>query len=356
MGRGEARPPADPAPPGPRVIRVDPATARHRFARMPLPRWSIAMLAGVTALVGAPVKLRVLEFNVLYGGDPRTELGAGHPFQGKPRHEAIAEVIRETKADIVILCETTSGSRARLPALLSDYDAIGDLFVRKALAARPLDGPRPPKHMTGGPGAILKVGPTTELVVFGTHWSPSPDPIERARLASKQGALTPELLQQLAASPPALAAAEATRKAVEPWLKKGAAVIVAGDLNHPSHLDWTARATSLRRWQGGATPAIDWKATRLLAEAGLVDAYRATHPDEVRFPGDTWTPAYPESTPGRRPYSDQYSVRIDFIFTGGPCRPVDAWVVGETGAAAEIPRKTWISDHRAVLAEVEVGE
>lgn len=323
---------------------------------MRLLRWPVALLACAAALVGAPVRLRVLEFNILYGGDPRTELGAGHPFQGKPRHGAIAEVVRDVKADIVVLCETTPGSRAHLSAALDEFDAIGDLLIRKSLGARPFEGPSPPKHMTGGPGAVLRVGPTTDLVVFGTHWRPSPDPIERARLASKQGALTPKLLQELAASPAASAAAEATCRAVEPWLRKGAAVIVAGDLNHPSHLDWTARAISLRRWQGGPTPAIDWKPTRLLAEAGLVDAYRAAHPDEVRFPGNTWTPAYPEATPGRRPYAEQYAARIDYVFTGGPCRPIGAWVVGETGSAVEIPRKVWVSDHRAVLVEVEVGE
>jgi len=315
---------------------------------------SFAMLACATVLVGAPVKLRVLEFNVLYGGDPRTELGAGHPFQGKPRHEAIAEVIRETKADIVVLCETTAGSRTRLPALLDDYDAIGDLFVRKALGARAAEGPRPPKHMTGGPGAVLRVG-ATELVVFGTHWSPSPDPIERARVASTQGGVTPAFAAELAQSPAACAAAEATRRAVEPWIRQGAAVILAGDLNHASHLDWTERATALPRWQGGRTPAVDWKPTRLLAEAGLVDVYRSVHPDELRSPGDTWTPAYPERTPGRRPFADQYAARIDYIFVAGPCRPVDAWVVGEVGSAAEIQRPTWISDHRAVLAVIEVG-
>jgi len=53
-------------------MRVGPASARQSFACLPLFRWPLAFLACAAALVGAPVKLRVLEFNVLYGGDPQS--------------------------------------------------------------------------------------------------------------------------------------------------------------------------------------------------------------------------------------------------------------------------------------------
>lgn len=301
-------------------------------------------------------RLRVLAFNILYGGDARSELGPGHPLQGRPRHAEIAAVIRESQADIVVLCETTPGSRNRLPALLPEYDAIGDLLVLRSLGARPLETERlPPKHMTGGPAAHLRLANGTDLAVLGTHWRPHPDAIEQARLASLAGPVTADRIRELALSPSGIASAEATVAAVRPLLEKGFAVIVAGDLNQASHLDWTERGRAVRRWAGGETPAIPWEGTRRLAAAGLVDAYRAARPDEAKSPGDTWTPAYPEGTPGRRPWADQYSARIDYIFTGGPCRPLRAWVVGEPGSAAEITREPWVSDHRAVLAEVEVG-
>lgn len=310
----------------------------------------------VAALAGAePARLRVLEFNVLYGGDPRAELGADNPLNNKPRHAAIAALVRETRADIVILCETTAGSRAQLPALLPDHDAIGDLLIRRSLGARALDAPTPPKHMTGGPGATLRLPNGTDLVVFGTHWRGNPDTIEAARLASVAHQPEEAWTAKLAAHPSTVTAAQATAQAVEPWIRRGAAVVLAGDLNAASHLDWTARARSLRRWAGGPTPEIAWEATKRLAEAGLVDVYRATHPDEVKSPGDTWTPPYPDGMPGRRPIADQYAARIDYIFIAGPCRPVDAWVIGERGSSAEMQRETWFSDHRAVLAEIEVG-
>jgi hypothetical protein len=53
---------------------------------------------------------------------------------------------------------------------------------------------------------------------------------------------------------------------------------------------------------------IRWMGSRLLADAGLRDAYRTAFPDEVRHPGNTWTPSYPENTPGRRPYVTRYLI------------------------------------------------
>ncbi|MDR2926587.1 MAG: endonuclease/exonuclease/phosphatase family protein [Cytophagaceae bacterium] len=66
-----------------------------------------------------------------------------------------------------------------------------------------------------------------------------------------------------------------------------APLIVAGDFNSGSHLDWT---DANRNTHYGL--AVDYPASRLLSDAGFIDAYRALYPDEtlhrgITFPLDT---------------------------------------------------------------------
>lgn len=66
-----------------------------------------------------------------------------------------------------------------------------------------------------------------------------------------------------------------------------APVILGGDFNTLSHLDWTARFAGAA---GHGGLVLDWPVMRMFEEAGFTDAYRAAHPDAGRFPGRTWSP------------------------------------------------------------------
>lgn len=118
-------------------------------------------------------------------------------------------------------------------------------------------------------------------------------------------------------------------------------VIVTGDFNEPSALDWTEAAVAA----GQKPVAVDWPFTRALMEAGFTDAYRAVHPDPVAKPAYTWTPMYPEEA------EDDHPDRIDFVMVRG-AEVGDAWIVGETGPRTDMAVDPWPSDHRAVMAEV----
>ncbi len=88
----------------------------------------------------------------------------------------------------------------------------------------------------------------------------------------------------------------------------------------------------------------------------MEDGYRAVYGDEIRQPGITWTPAYPDGTPGRRPYADQVLERIDRIYFAGPgIDATAAGVVGEDEKACELVyRGRWPSDHRAVFVTLRL--
>ena len=59
-------------------------------------------------------------------------------------------------------------------------------------------------------------------------------------------------------------------------------MFLVGDFNSPSHLDWTEATMKVR-------PAIkfpvEWPASKLLADSGFTDSYRAAHPDPVKESG-----------------------------------------------------------------------
>jgi len=63
-------------------------------------------------------------------------------------------------------------------------------------------------------------------------------------------------------------------------------VVLTGDFNAPSHLDWT-EATRAQHCDIGA---VAWP----VEQAGLVDTYRAVHADPAADAGNTWSPIRPD--------------------------------------------------------------
>lgn len=76
-------------------------------------------------------------------------------------------------------------------------------------------------------------------------------------------------------------------------------VIVAGDFNVPSSVDWN----------GSHRPQVQWPATQRFIDAGYTDAFRAVHPDPDAAPGRTWSQIEPLEKEPRD--------RIDFIYLLG---------------------------------------
>ncbi|MGW8375021.1 endonuclease/exonuclease/phosphatase family protein [Streptomyces sp. ODS28] len=123
-------------------------------------------------------------------------------------------------------------------------------------------------------------------------------------------------------------------------------LLLAGDLNSPSYLDWTAATRNSHCGYGPFT----WPVSKMIADTGFKDSYRVKHPDPKAQPGNTWSPVYPRhhgSTGRPEPQN-----RIDYIHYAGPLRVEDSRTV-MAGTAKPIPyhkNNTWPSDHRAVLS------
>ncbi len=146
--------------------------------------------------------------------------------------------------------------------------------------------------------------------------------------------------------------------------EKGRLTLIGGDLNEPSHLDWTEATKDLYDHNG---VVMEWHNTKALEQAGFVDAYRQIYPNPVTHPGFT----YPADNPlvdtqklAWAPDADDRD-RIDFIFYQPHPRLqlTDAAIVGPRGSIVRnervqeqssdsiIPPATiWPTDHKAILA------
>ncbi len=117
----------------------------------------------------------------------------------------------------------------------------------------------------------------------------------------------------------------------------GTPVFLTGDFNSRSHLDVTAEG--------------DRAVTKLLAEAGLRDSFREMHPDPTARPGHTFSPGAPHAA-GRLPRRQSL---IDYVFTAGRSEILSSQVVGERdGPVTDLAVSPWPSDHRAVLSTFRV--
>lgn len=146
------------------------------------------------------------------------------------------------------------------------------------------------------------------------------------------------------------------------------AVLLAGDFNEPSHLDWQADTKDLWDHNGAV---VNWDCSRMLYEGGFKDAYRDIYPNPVTNPGFTFPAGNNAVTIDKlawAPESDERD-RIDFIYyyPSSFLKAEKAWVVGpaysvvrnkiekETGRDRFLlPLGGWPTDHKAVMVSFEL--
>jgi exonuclease III len=145
---------------------------------------------------------------------------------------------------------------------------------------------------------------------------------------------------------------------------KGHLVIIGGDFNEPSHLDWLEDTKDIRDHRAAV---VRWDVSQMLYEAGYIDAYRRLYPSALTHPGFTW----PAGNTSARledlypaPDADERD-RIDFIYYHpqpgvtlseacivGPAASVVYGKIEADGTDDVIlePQSVWPSDHKGNLA------
>ncbi|ALE06862.1 endonuclease [Arthrobacter sp. ERGS1:01] len=314
------------------------------------------------------VTLKVLVLNAWHGG---TKVPGGVGM--------IADIIRESGASLVLIPEATETT----PDIVATLNAHGLNFQHGTTGDSAIISAYPIGEATPLPGmtkAIVRVG-AVEIAAYAAHleyrWyatylprgygpgAPSGEFSEHGWAKIPSGPVTDTArvarVNEDSGRPQAIAQ---FLEDADNERRHGRVVIMGGDFNEPSALDWTSRTAQLFDHNGVVLP---WASTQALGDAGFVDAYRHQHPDPATHPGFTWPASNPLVEANELSWAREADERdrIDFVFhhPDHRLRLTDARLAGpresivrsqrvvESGkdsfVLAEMP---WPTDHKAVLA------
>ncbi len=112
-------------------------------------------------------------------------------------------------------------------------------------------------------------------------------------------------------------------------------VILAGDFNSPSHLDWGENCKDRNMGK-----VVRWPVSKAMENAGFTDAYREIYSDAQMQLGWTWSPMW----------EVKHLDRIDYVYyRGKPIKAQNATVFGTV-----VQDKAFPSDHSALLITLSV--
>jgi endonuclease/exonuclease/phosphatase family metal-dependent hydrolase len=295
------------------------------------------LLGGVD--LSAADTLRVMSFNLWHGGDA-----------GKQPLSQTMEVIRAARADLAGLQET-GGFEQDKGAGRPDHgrklaEMLGwhyfDQGERTGVLSRFPILTNTPRRW----GVTVRLPSGREVRLFNAHLLHAPyQPYQLLNIPYANAPFIKTAAEAVSEARKARGGqVERLLAELTPALAAGQPVFLTGDFNEPSHQDWTPRAA-----RAGRCPlAVEYPTTLAVTAAGLRDAFRVAHPDEVARPGHTWTPTTTPDDP-----KDRHD-RIDFVFVGGGVTVKRCEIVGEDGKFADLLVRPYPSDHRAVVATVEI--
>ena len=270
--------------------------------------------------------LNVLTFNLWHGGT-----------QVNDYHKKQVRFLVEHNVDIAGLQESTGGHATRLAQALgwyvwqsSDVGVISRYPITEVFSE------------VSGAGAV-KIsldGEKSELIVWDAHLGYDPygpydfcfDNMTLEQVLAREAISnrTPQITGIMAAMKDQLANADKVP------------VLLLGDFNAPSHLDWTEAAKDLHCGRFD----VPWPTSIQPTEAGMIDSFRVAQPDPVEVPGITWSPIFLTNNGRPEPLD-----RIDFIYYQGNLTVESSDILVEGNPAPEPNHQDndWTSDHAAVL-------
>lgn len=268
-------------------------------------------------------ELKVMTFNIWAGGD-------------QVAMTKTLEAIETSGAEVVLLQEPM-GNTEKIAALLGWPYASSRLHI---VSKYPLFDAKDVTE-AGGDFAYVELRPGRFVAVANVHldWADY-GPYKARDGATAEEILAVEQALRLTGIQPFIAA-------LEPLAASDMPVILGGDFNSPSSLDWTEATVGSK---GHIKFPLVWPAANAMIEAGYADSYRTVYPDPLADPGVTWSTGYPA------PYQwpNETEDRIDLIFARN-AQVTDSKLVGEAGAAdIDIVVDPWASDHRAVVSAFSV--
>jgi len=239
-----------------------------------------------------PSQIKIMAWNIWHGG---------HRYGQAVGLKRVIETIKSSNADIIGLIETYGSGEEIADSLGYYYYLISSNL--SILSRYPIiETIQAFKPFNFG-GARILLGPEKELVFLNTwlHYLPDySNSIKEGKtvkqlINEESETRHSEIIEILSEIVPLINAVD------------DVPIIMSGDFNSGSHLDWTNRTKEIHSGY-----EIRWPVSVEMVEAGFVDSFRELHIDPLKDPGFTWTPRAATS-------SDKYGLRdrIDYIYYQG---------------------------------------
>lgn len=284
--------------------------------------------------------LRVMSFNIWVGGE-----AGGQPL------EQTAEVIRAARADVVGIQESFGQNQPRTDNAEKLAQMLGWNHVNQQGSSTSIITRFPIVEKTPqGWGAAIRLDNNETIYLFNAHLAPAPyQPYQLADIPYGNGRFIKTEAETIDEAKKARGRQlTALLAEIESVVEQGRPMFLTGDMNEPSHQDWTQAAADL----GQCQIKVEYPTTKAITDLNFVDAFRAIHRDETKRRGHTWTPTKAADDPSER------HDRIDYVFYHSPRLQVTGVeIVGEaTEGGADIVVTPYPSDHRAVVAQFELSD
>lgn len=281
-------------------------------------------------------QLRVMTYNLWHGGAKFDEY-----------HEKQLRFIVNSKADIVGIQEDSSGERAKALAEALGWHYWASKVSQSILSKYPIRPESISGDINRSGGVNIELDGDWQAVNFWVaHLNYKPyGPYDFCYSGMKADKV---MQREYDSGRPTQV--EDTLKAMKYDLRSAdfQPLFLVGDFNAPSHLDWTEKRKKKNCGQG----KFNWPTSMKPTEAGMIDSYRAAHPDPDQDEGITYGPV----TPWNKDWGKEEPLeRLDFIYhMGAGVEVVDAWVM--TPPKSDHPLDQWTSDHSAVMALFNLTE
>lgn len=240
--------------------------------------------------------LTVLSWNVWHGGHSKTYPGKGC--------EGTIGILKKSNADVILMVETYGAAPMVADSLGYQYNLISDNLC--IYSRYPITGKYafPDSISTFNFGGVMIDVDGTPVRLFDTwlHYlpdmrlAPTDKPEEDILAWEREGTREKEIHKILTVLRPMLAQTDSIP------------VIMGGDFNVHSHLDWTEATRDLYN-HGGAV--VNWPVSTAMQEAGFKDSFREMNPDPATHLGVTWL------TDADSLETERRMDRIDFIYYQG---------------------------------------
>mgnify|MGYP005990524347 CR=1 FL=1 len=273
----------------------------------------------------SPKHLKILTWNIWHGG---------HRYGDQVGLQRVIETIKATNADVIGLIETYGSGEKIADALGYHFYLISsNLSIMSKFPIKETIKAFQPFNFGG---ALIDLGNDKELVFVDTLLHYLPDysgNVVKREMSSK------ELVKDEGKT--RFSEVKEILKEISPYLKSSnkIPVIMVGDFNGGSHLDWLDK-TSKNHYDY----VVKWPVSLAMEDSEFIDSYRELHINPLLDPGLTWSPRAATSS-----INFGLRDRIDYIYYKGNLKTIESKVI-------DYHPIMFPSDHAGVLTVFEIKE